>query len=466
MKKYFMYVAFAAAGLLTSCSSESLTAGDDPQNPNSEDRVLIEIGVASPQAEVQTRGLGTVGDLSTGTNIWRGEKINVFMFEKGTLTLAEDGNSNPLYNNTILTTPATASNTNSDLAYEYYTQSATDDRVRYKYYPLKNNTSSGLFDFWGYYRDDALPTAPASSDPVIGASEVTVPFVIDGSQDLMVAKAEPTTADLTTISAWPVANQNNYYSSYAARNGVQPNLTFKHLLTRLTFSVVGGNDDACGFTSPDNLPADGTVYSGVFVRSITIKSKFTGNIIAAYTGGARTVDQLISFDNTVGTNSDGYAKLELKGARTADATPVANLYSNDFDWGTESTIQNLLKIDESTHTINTHWSEIQRPQSTSTPSPVGGALLVSPEDQYEMEISLGQFLLDSEDVPVGSGGHPTYKVVYSSMTRTISPVSPATTFAQGTSYNVNIKLYGLERIEITTTLEPWVPGGNIDIEGD
>ena len=91
MKKSFMFVAVAAAGMLASCSSDSLTAGPDPKiEPTQEDLVPIEISVATPVARAATRGTGTVGGVGTGDNKWYGQRINAFMFVKGSLTLATE----------------------------------------------------------------------------------------------------------------------------------------------------------------------------------------------------------------------------------------------------------------------------------------------------------------------------------------------------------------------------------------
>ena len=80
MKKYFLFA--AVAGMLASCSSESLTGSDPNIEPTQEDRVPIEIGVATTQTKVSTRGTGTAGDLAgIGKNIWNGERINVLMYE-------------------------------------------------------------------------------------------------------------------------------------------------------------------------------------------------------------------------------------------------------------------------------------------------------------------------------------------------------------------------------------------------
>ena len=39
-------------------------------------------------------------------------------------------------------------------------------------------------------------------------------------------------------------------------------------------------------------------------------------------------------------------------------------------------------------------------------------------------------------------------------------------FEPGKSYKVTITVYGLEEIEVTATLVPWVDGGSIDIDDD
>lgn len=455
MKKYFMFA--AVAGMLASCSSESLTGSDPKIEPTQDDRVPIEITVASPEVKGATRSVGTVGDVAGATNIWQGEKVNVFMFEKGTLTLATDG-TNPLYNNVVLTTPQPgvagipAAGTDSGIAYEYYDSDATpgDDRVRYKYYPANGN-----YDFWGYFADDVA--GAVTND----GSEVKVPFIITGAQDLMVAKAVPTAAEIALLGT----RSSDYYSAYAARKTVQPDMTFKHLLTRLTFSVVGYDNDACGFNGGGTLPASG-VYTGVFVKSIKVKSKFTGEIIAAYTGPDRTPSQLISFDTSVGPNSDGYDMLSLgtaRGARTANQ--VDPLYDPTVftaaNWADNTFMTGALTIG------GTYWADIMRPTSTTTGQPVGGALLVSTESaSYYIEVELGQYLLESEDMPVGSGNNPEYKIVYSTYKGDIYPESPDTEFKQGFSYNVKMTLYSYKKIEITTTLEDWKPGTEVPIDAE
>ena len=478
MKKYFLFA--AVAGMLASCSSESLTGSDPNVEPTPhEDLVPIEIGVATAQTKASTRGVGTVGDVAGGANNWQGEKVNVFMFEKGKLTLATDG-TNPLYDNVTLTTPTAAT---SGIAYEYYDNTVpaddTDDRVRYKYYPI-----SGTFDFWGYYADDAATDDPARDVAAPNTTEITVPFSIKGTQDLMVAKAKLTDAqnDATdpAYAKWHAdgVDQSKYYSAYAARRNIQPNMTFNHLLTRLTFSVLAGDDETRGFTAAGPaLPADDDIYTGVFIKSIKVESLKDGEMIVAYTGTDKALTDLISFTESATPAAADSLWMDLPGKRSGATLPP--LYNPAvFEDGTQANApwttaylaaNNLLAINEGGTGANSHWSEIWRPKTLATapatPNPdgdqIGGAILVAPDDSYIVEVELGQYLLESEDMPVGSGNNETYKVVYTKFRKEITPTKINGT-TQGVSYNVKMTLYGFERIDISTTLAPWTAGAEIE----
>ena len=467
MKKYFLFA--AVAGMLASCSSESLTGSDPKIEPTQEDRVPIEIGVATAQTKAITRGVGTVGDKEGGTNNWQGEKVKVFMFVKGSLTPATSNGeavsvTNPaLYDNTELTTPNA---TNTGIAKEIYNE-GSGDRVRYKYYP-----ASGNFDFWGYYADDAV-TGAVTND----GSEVKVPFSIDGTQDLMVAKADTTTAQKAIIDDDDVfgTDKNRYYSAFAARKNIQPDMTFNHLLTRLTFSVLAGNDETRGYTAAGPaLPADGQTYTGVFIKSIKVRSLKAGNIIAAYTGSDRALTDLISFTKSATPAAADSLLMDLPGARTGATLPplydpaIFEIAGTPAPWTSEYlAAKKLLVIDRGDDGPNAHWSEIWRPQTLVATPPatnpvgdqIGGAVIVAPDSKYYIEVVLGQYLLDNDNL---TGTDPKFKVVYTTFKKEITPTT-GTAFAQGTSYNVKIILYGFERIDITTTLQAWNDGGDVEI---
>lgn len=299
MKKYFIFAAVAAAGLFASCSSSDDIASNDVgaiENPDA--RQAIRLNLATP-GSMASRGTGTVGGVGSenqGThysaNVWAGQTINVFMFTKGTeATAAVNYQSAAEYNadkgteltdeqfaaldasekvktpagaadpyaTTLKLTETDASTTqNPDYFYDnlaMYTPGSAANKIdgmnaslasgeamitdgTINYYPPQGN-----FDFFGYHGDDAVATTSTITKT---DALWTVPFTIDGTQDLMSTKAELTTNQNTTMTGAPAAHQQDYYSAYAARKGVHPTLTFKHLLTRLQFSVKAGNAAAAG----------------------------------------------------------------------------------------------------------------------------------------------------------------------------------------------------------------------------
>ena len=481
MKKYFLFA--AVAGLLASCSSESLTAGSDPKvEPTQDDRVPIEINVASVQTKASTRGSGAVGDLDgDANNVWKGQKINAFMFDKNKLTIPQDEEGD-IYNNTELTTPTGVV---SGIAKEYL--SATT--VKHKYYPQRGN-----FDFWGYYADDANAaavtadptnavdaTSPIASEIVDGDQDVIVPFIINGTQDLMVAKAVPVGADATAISGWDAEDQDRFYSAFAARKNVQPELTFKHLLTLLKFKIKGGTPGSCGWSWDGGTwvgPTVGEKFTGVFVKSIKIKSQSTGYIVAAYTRDDMSTDtryqnatKLIKFDDTTtapATEPDNYKDFELWNDTDGDGKLDA-LYSFVPAAGDltvtapgDDNYNELYKATAtptSATTENTAW--------TYDEVPVGSGILAQTRDSYVMEIELGQYVLDVEDTT--NPANNTYKIKpnkISNIPVVIDPADASKKFEIGKAYTLTITVYGYEEIKIKTTLEGWIDGGDVTVEYD
>ena len=244
MKKSLMFVAVAAAGMLASCSSDSLTAGSDPTiESGQKDLVPIEISVATPVARATTRGTGTVGAVVNGDgdavnndgttagapqNIWAGQKVNVYMFDKRTLDPAQF-NGADIFNNAVMDTPPATETTNS--GYAHYVDPAVPASGRYlvKYYPL-----TGTYDFWGYRIDDAGTTAA----PAVADNKLSVGITVNGTQDVLGAKTTDPDLSATTLTA------TDLYSAKAARQNIQPVLEFNHLMSRLTFEAYPGNDNA------------------------------------------------------------------------------------------------------------------------------------------------------------------------------------------------------------------------------
>lgn len=230
----------------------------------------------------------------------------------------------------------------------------------------------------------------------------------------MVGKATPTEEDLTKC-----ANEEKIYSAYAARRGVQPDIVFKHLLSRLVFSITGGNKDACDDES------------GVKVTAIKVKSKYTGKLIVAYTPDAEVTNELVPTEDV---------KDLVLMQRATDDTNGNN---------------KLIALEAK----NPEWDvDADKAKKTN----IGEAILAVPADQYELTIKLKQYVKTQEAYNDGEDHTAEYE------TRTFSyndviKLADDKVFEAGYSYNVNITVYGLSEIKINTTLTPWVDGGNIDM---
>ena len=162
-----LLLALVSLMALCSCSQEEALVLDD------DDLVEIKIGVAH-EARVETKGVGTVGGMDDGVNNWDGQHIRVAMLHKGTLEYAQEEGVNLLDHSVMLQTPKGKENG---------AVVCVDGKI--KYFPAQ-----GAFDFWGYHLDNAAE----GNDVRLGddKTDLRVAFRIDGSQDLMVAKAVPT----------------------------------------------------------------------------------------------------------------------------------------------------------------------------------------------------------------------------------------------------------------------------------
>lgn len=414
--------AVASLGLLASCSSDDdLSTGDNGKDGLQQ--IKIGMGV---QANVATRGTGTVGAVGAENNKWAGQAVNVYMLNKGTLDVAKFG-EDPIYENTVLTTPTDNA---SGIATEL-----VGGVAQYKYYP----TTKTAFDFWGYRLDDADVTAAGDQVgsataaaiennkfvPYISSDSLLIGFKIDGTQDIMAGKAVPTVEEIAKCGG-----EDNIYSAFAARREVQPNIKFEHLLSRLNFQVLDGKKTET--TDPDKA---------VKVTGITVKSKATGKLVIAYQGEATTFanvsDQLIV---------DKYEDPE------AEAALYTELKVMQRDGGNLNA--NLVALQP----VTPKWNN-----GMALATQVGEALLAIPADKYDITINLQQKVQVKGDKnsPVDPDDFQTKDYTYTAELK--NTVNTDNGFEPGYSYNVTITVYGLSEIKITTTLIPWKDGGNIEM---
>lgn len=595
MKKH-LFFAFAAAAVLASCSShddfDNYSAGT-PQAPvddNSPQEILLGVGA---QANVATRGTGTVGgdhnnigDYGEGDtyNKWQKQRINVYMFKKYELNAQgqptreafelateTEGGSDYIYNNALFMTP-NGETTGAARHIDGDPNNTTD--FKRSYYPMNGN-----YDFWAYRLDDAnlkyetlyKTFAPGSEEEgyvayevdgqakfsideisvavnvasgewatedelhthqvykktttnkvpntdgpkvisgTIDQAKITVPFIIDGSQDVMAASTELTTTDAKNLNGGTAVSPGtsvteyyeettfkNYarslYSAKTARKGVQPNLKFQHLLTRFTF-------DAKQMADATN---DGVDDEKVRIKKIEVKSKINGEIVATYSnveGVPTGLNYVIGNVMKITGDTEEYLQLKKRpdtdqNKNLVDLTEGETKYeyivlSNRVKNVAESTTQGSDvyyavgekatkdDIDAGTYTEDDYKQITLNGIALNTGdyTAIGEALLVMPgEEKYLMDITVEQTVYGRE-TETGTGVASSKEV----KTQTIKDLeiranevaggTPSEsegepTFEAGKSYNVKVMVYGLTKIEVKTTLEPWVDGGHIDLDPD
>lgn len=427
MKKLFLMGAVASLGLLASCSSDDdLSTGGNGKDGLQ--KIKIGMGV---QANVATRGTGTVGAVGEKENTWAKQTVNVYMLNKGTLDLAMFGTTDPkpIYDNTVLTTPA-------DNASSIASELDENGVAQYKYYPTTNTA----FDFWGYRLDDAndatgiedqegtdskVAVTSGQYVPYTSGDSLLIGFKIDGTQDIMAGKAVPTEEEIAKCGG-----ENNIYSAFAARREVQPNIKFEHLLSRLNFQVLDGKKTET--TDPDKA---------VKVTGITVKSKATGKLVIAYQGEATTFanvsDQLI-VDKDADAEKDAALLKELKVKQRKDGAPLT---------------KDLVDLTP----VTPKWNN-----GMAMATQVGEALLAIPANEYKITINLEQKVqVKGDKLNPQEGDFEVKEYTYNADLK--NTVNPEKGFEPGYSYNVTITVYGLSEIVITTTLTPWKDGGNIEM---
>ncbi|MBC5603710.1 fimbrillin family protein [Bacteroides difficilis] len=403
MKRFFLY-AMMTAGVLASCSqneNDGLPNNEPADLTPSADAILLSAAAPSVTVNASTRSAGTIGgDGANITNSWSGQKLYIYACQKDSktgITMSDkisDPNTYALYNEEGMV------GTGDKISGVTWTDNES------RYFPR-----SGAFDFFGYYGDDAVTGEP-QSEAMNGTNVLYKSFIINGSQDLMIAKAELSEGDKTTLGE---ADINKAYSSYTARRGVQPSMKFEHLLTRLVFNIKG-----LGESQPEN----------VYVQSIKVMSKTTGKLVFVYAD-----------DTNKGIQWDVNDKGSLLSLQERNANVMQELTDKKY-----------------------YASATGAP----APTPVGEALLVeSGVGSYYIEVAVKQERdKDGNTIPVEQQTE-TYKLTLQASDVTKGEASAGiTTFAPSTSYNVTIAVYSVEKIELKAELGEWIEGGDIVINPD
>lgn len=378
MKKYsFMAAALLVIASACQTKNENAAAGI-PDDSTGDMSIPIQLGT-----NVRTSGT------KAPVEAWAGQDLYVFGYERIPYTASHPASLAQAYIDGVKAS-APASGTSGSI------ELLDGDGLPF-YYGYKNNAYLA-YDFYACYISDAAVAA----DIVKSETTIFVPFVIDGTQDLMIAAAnrEGDTKDSNGDQIVPVEYA---YSGYSARSHdvndagrfVTPNLLFRHCLTRFDFTI-------------QNCSTTGTFLK---IGAFSLSSITEGQLVVADIAG-------------------GVTGVVANPGATVDNLAVA-LPAGGID----------LNPDRSEHIV--------------------GSMMVIPADSHTINIDFKQLV---EDPIFKENLHVSYDIRPGDV---IAPDGePVTEFKVGYKYNVLIKIYGLEKIEVKVELEPWSDGGDVTIDPD
>ena len=222
---FFLSAVLLSLGLVTACSHEEEVFYEEDLMS---DPVAIRFGDGMPRIAA-TKGLGPIDNWNPLQDLYiygiAREGVNSEATAEAPLDLTESG----ILINNVKAESAPAPNENpSEIRESITVYSDPDQQIPFFYAPDRR------YEFFGYYVDDAVE----NPTPTVGDDSITLPFVIDGSQDIMVASTDKE-ADLAL--ATQEVSLNRLYSATSARRGVVPNLIFQHQLSRFNVQVRSGS---------------------------------------------------------------------------------------------------------------------------------------------------------------------------------------------------------------------------------
>lgn len=413
MKK-ISFASMMLAVLLGSCSNESIPGVG--QEAESNDLVPVSLGLNMGQADVSvTRGTGTVGGTTDTDNVWNYENLYVLMTTSDKDALedqtAEWGFTSvkgqilkEQFDNSFFARPKSVDRDGSTVWTLDY-QCDPNEGGNLKYYPTK-----GVSDFFAYHVDDAATSVDANGNPEIKIANnaITVDFAMNGSQDLLVGKAD------ASVTAGKNGDEKTLgFSAKTARANIIPNLKMKHLLSRLTFTLKNGN----------------AMTAGVTVKSISVESKYKGTMTVATKDNSAELGV-----NFVEEKTRLYLKEKMD--------PTAPGYF------VNSLSQGKCPLVDFTPIVMDGATDVE----------AGEALFIYPGDtKYDLNIQV-EYAIENNGVPT---------IEPKDIPVTFYHPDKTSKFEAGKSYHLNVTVYGLENIVVDTQIEKWIEEDeDIDVDSD
>lgn len=308
------------------------------------------------------------------------------------------------------------------------------------------------YNFFGYFVDD-LDLSNYKREQ----NKISYDIEIDGYQDVLVgaAKTPLTEADfaeggiyekaasLTKDEKQKILNIPGNYSTFAAHRNVHPVVNMKHQLTMLKFFAYPGASSA----------------KDVVIKDISVMTLTKGTLTVA----SRNIDDcklVFKPENGVDVLQKAVKLGEFQ-KETGENGETHNVYGKiipklrdegyQVKWKDEWADNESQVVPGVTHVPTT------KEKMDEASVELGAGLLVAPQESYVVTLTY--------EFPDGPNGQmKEHKTEYK-----ITPAKKEgeqASFEKGLLYNVKIGVYGLEKIQISGSVDGWGKGEDIDIDQD
>ena len=396
MKRWWIYMLIALS-VLAGCVDKSYAGMEDEEIfDDTTEPIPVKVYIGSAES-ILSKGVGVVDDIRE----WEGVKFYVYAFNNDMLNpfdVTSKVNISRCLIDGSKDVPGTMAGKEARMmaTSNMVEWAGPDERVYYPY----GSESGVIYDFFAYYVDDLKVR---ERDITRREDRVTIRVEIDGSQDLMSAKARVLEDQLAGfLDDKEKQYMEHYcYSYFAARRGIDPVFIFKHHLTKLNFRL-----------KPAYNP---TGNKKVTINRIEVKSQYK----ALFTVADRTnEDNLgLTFDD------DDYANLAVK------------------DSGQPG-------LEEGKYVLET----LKRPDAPAVPLMVGTDLLVAPSEEFEAYIYMDEVMEDGTVLK-----HDAPQVVY---------LNTPEGFSAGNGYTVDVSVYGAAQLSVNVTLNDWSEGQDVTLDDE
>lgn len=386
-----------ALSVLAGCVDKSYAGMEDEEIfDDTTEPIPVKVYIGSAES-ILSKGVGVVDDIRE----WEGVKFYVYAFNNDMLNpfdVTSKVNISRCLIDGSKDVPGTMAGKEARMmaTSNMVEWAGPDERVYYPY----GSESGVIYDFFAYYVDDLKVR---ERDITRREDRVTIRVEIDGSQDLMSAKARVLEDQLAGfLDDKEKQYMEHYcYSYFAARRGIDPVFIFKHHLTKLNFRL-----------KPAYNP---TGNKKVTINRIEVKSQYK----ALFTVADRTnEDNLgLTFDD------DDYANLAVK------------------DSGQPG-------LEEGKYVLET----LKRPDAPAVPLMVGTDLLVAPSEEFEAYIYMDEVMEDGTVLK-----HDAPQVVY---------LNTPEGFSAGNGYTVDVSVYGAAQLSVNVTLNDWSEGQDVTLDDE